>query len=40
VQGTGERATFSQDELLAMLTLARSGLTKLFDLQRAALGCN
>jgi ribonuclease PH len=38
VQGTGERATFSQDELLALLASARSGLGKLFELQRNTLG--
>ncbi len=40
IQGTGERATFSQDDLLALLALARSGFTQLFDLQRATLGRN
>ncbi len=38
VQGTGERTTFTQDELLAMLDLARSGLKQIFDLERATLG--
>lgn len=38
VQGTGERATFSQDELLAMLDVARLGLKQLFELQLGALG--
>jgi ribonuclease PH len=38
VQGTGERATFTQDELLALLALARGGIAQLFDLQRATLG--
>lgn len=38
VQGTGERATFSQAELIALLDLARSGLGQLLELQRAVLG--
>lgn len=38
VQGTGERTTFSQEELLALLDLARSGLTQLFELQQSTLG--
>ena len=33
VQGTGERATFSQDELFALLAMARSGLERIFQLQ-------
>jgi ribonuclease PH len=40
IQGTGERTTFSQDELLALLALARSGFASLFDLQRTTLGSN
>jgi ribonuclease PH len=40
IQGTGERATFSQDDLLALLALARSGFIQLFDLQRSTLGRN
>ncbi len=38
VQGTGEEATFSEDELLAMLKLARHGIGKLIDAQKSALG--
>ncbi len=38
VQGTGEHATFTEDELAAMLRLARSGIEQLRGLQRAALG--
>jgi ribonuclease PH len=38
VQGTGEEATFSEDELAAMLRLARGGIGELTALQRKALG--
>lgn len=38
VQGTGERATFSQEELLALLDLARSGAGQVFELQQRTLG--
>jgi len=38
VQGTGERATFSQEELTALVGLARSGIEQLLELQRRALG--
>jgi len=38
VQGTGERTTFSQDDLLAMLDLARSGVKQIFELQQKTLG--
>ncbi|MCR4415287.1 MAG: ribonuclease PH [Thermoguttaceae bacterium] len=38
VQGTGERATFTSDELVALVELARSGIRQLLDLQRQALG--
>ncbi len=37
VQGTGERTTFGEDDLLALLALARGGLTALFAAQQAAL---
>ncbi|MBA2665004.1 MAG: ribonuclease PH [Bradymonadaceae bacterium] len=37
VQGTGEEATFSEDELSQLLKLARGGITRLNDVQRAAL---
>ena len=38
VQGTAERAPFSQRELDEMLRLARDGIAKLVGIQRAALG--
>jgi ribonuclease PH len=38
VQGTGEEATFSEQELAALLKLARGGIKQLIDQQRAALG--
>ncbi|MEX2118476.1 MAG: ribonuclease PH [Pirellulales bacterium] len=38
VQGTGEEATFSEQELAAMLKLARGGIARLIDAQRRALG--
>ncbi len=38
VQGTAEGAPFSEDELLAMLRLARLGVARLVDLQKDALG--
>ncbi len=38
VQGTGEEATFSEQELSAMLRLARRGIGELRDQQRKALG--
>ena len=38
VQGTGEEATFSEDELTAMLALARRGLEQIREIQRHALG--
>ncbi len=38
VQGTGEEATFSEQELSAMLALARGGIRELTALQRKALG--
>ena len=37
VQGTAEGAPFDQDEMDAMLTLARKGINNLLDLQRSAL---
>ncbi len=36
VQGTAENAPFSEDELLAMLKLAKGGIAKLVDLQKLA----
>jgi ribonuclease PH len=38
VQGTGEEATFGEDELATMLKLARLGVTRIRELQRQALG--
>jgi ribonuclease PH len=38
VQGTGEEATFTEDELAAMLKLARRGIADLIAAQRKALG--
>ena len=38
VQGTGEEATFSEGQLTAMLSLARSGIRQLTEMQHAALG--
>lgn len=38
VQGTGEEATFSEQELSAMLALARRGIGELGQFQRRALG--
>jgi ribonuclease PH len=37
VQGSGEEATFTEDELTAMLALARGGIERLIALQRSAL---
>ena len=36
VQGTAEKAPFSEAELLQLLALARKGVTKLVDLQKLA----
>jgi len=36
VQGTAEREPFSEEQLLALLALARKGTAKLFDLQKLA----
>ncbi|MCI0358484.1 MAG: ribonuclease PH [Planctomycetaceae bacterium] len=38
IQGTGEEATFGDDELAALLKLARQGIRQLSDLQKKALG--
>jgi ribonuclease PH len=38
VQGTGEEATFSEQELTALLKLARGGVRQLVDAQKSALG--
>lgn len=38
LQGSGEEATFTEAQMNTMVSLARSGLRQLFQLQRAALG--
>jgi ribonuclease PH len=38
VQGTGEEATFSHDELMQLLTLATKGCHDLYEIQRNILG--
>jgi len=38
IQGTGEQATFSDEELQKLLALARRGIKKLTEIQRQALG--
>ena len=38
VQGTGEEATFTEQELQALLKLARRGISQLTDVQRKILG--
>ena len=38
IQGTGEEATFTDDDLQMLLKLARRGITKLTDIQRRILG--
>ena len=38
VQGTGEEATFTDDELTALLKLAKTGIRQLTELQKQALG--
>jgi ribonuclease PH len=38
IQGTGEEATFDDEELAALLKLARAGVAQLTELQREALG--
>ena len=37
VQGTAEAAPFSQNEMLAMMALARSGIEEIIELQKKAL---
>ena len=37
VQGTAEDAAFSQNEMLAMMALARSGIEELLELQKKVL---
>jgi ribonuclease PH len=38
IQGTGEEATFGEDDLAALLKLAKHGIRQLTELQRKALG--
>jgi ribonuclease PH len=38
VQGTGEEATFSEEDLASMLALARKGLSRIREIQKQALG--
>jgi ribonuclease PH len=38
IQGTGEEATFGDDDLAALLKLAKAGINQLAGLQQAALG--
>lgn len=38
IQGTGEEATFDDDQLTAMIAMARKGITELTHLQRETLG--
>ena len=36
IQGTAEKAPFSEEQILALLALARKGIGKLVDLQKMA----
>jgi ribonuclease PH len=38
IQGTGEEATFGDDDLAALLKLAKSGIKQLTAIQQQALG--
>jgi len=38
IQGTGEEATFSEEQLSKMLKLARSGIAQLTEIQKTTLG--
>ncbi len=38
VQATAEKDPFSEDQLIALIGLARKGITKLVDLQKLAVG--
>jgi ribonuclease PH len=38
IQGTGEEATFSDDDLGALIKLAKSGIRELRELQKKSLG--
>lgn len=40
IQGTGEEATFGDDDLESLLALARKGIAELTQIQRTALGAN
>jgi ribonuclease PH len=40
VQGTGEEATFTDDELMSLIKLAKSGIRELAGVQKKALGRN
>ena len=40
IQGTGEEATFDDDELAEMLKLARAGIKRLAEQQKKTLGRN
>ena len=38
LQGTGEESTFSEDQLASMLSFGKAGISRLLELQQAALG--
>ena len=38
IQGTGEEATFDDDDLAALIKLAKSGIREVRDLQKKSLG--
>ena len=38
IQGTGEEATFSEDELSSLLGLGRKGIRELIEIQKKSLG--
>ena len=38
IQGTGEEATFGDDDLAALLKAAKTGIGRLTEIQRKALG--
>jgi ribonuclease PH len=38
IQGTAEKTPFTEEQLLALLGLARKGVAKLVDLQKMAVG--
>ena len=38
IQGTGEEATFSEDELSSLLRLGRKGIRELIEIQKKSLG--